>query len=149
MKVFCPAAVGKSYEALFKGHLKDIIKPGPVLKEELTRLNAVYDEFLAGFDLGGQEKLNREDDDFVDIILLLHASYAQAGAIVLIEESISNSKNIEDINSMIPGQSMVKSQISQHTLLSKLSKPCKFLTFNLRHNCDVLGSYYNLPGEFI
>ena len=28
-------------------------------------------------------------------------------------------KNIEDINSMIPGQNMVKSQISQHTLLSK------------------------------
>ena len=101
--------------------MKDIIKPGPVLKEELTRLNTVYDELLAGFDqnLGGQEKLNREVGQFFDLILLLHASYAQAETGVLIEESISNSNNIEDINSMIPGQSMVKSQISQHTLLSK------------------------------
>ena len=68
--------------------MKDIIKPGPVLKEELTRLNAVYDELLAGFDLGGQEKLYHELEYFCDIILLLHASYAQAETGVLIEESI-------------------------------------------------------------
>ena len=102
--------------------MKDIIKPGPVLKEELTRLNAFYDEFLADFDLSlgvSQEKLNRELGQFFKLILLLHASYAQAETGVLIEESISNSQNIEDINSIIPGQNMVKSQISQHTLLSK------------------------------
>ena len=118
--------------------------------EELTRLNTVYDQLLARFDqgLGGREKLYRKEEDFAYLILELHASYAQAETRVLMEEARSNSYNFEDINSMIPRQNMVKSQISQHTLASKLSKPCKFLTLNLQHNFDVLGSYYNLPEEF-